>query len=239
MYQTLDLFKRVAGGVFKYPPSEWMQRWRDRDVKSAKDRSEYLSREAVYSESELLIGGLEIMQDWERPIMKAMAEKVSRDRGHVLEVGFGMGISASYIIEAGASEYTIIEPHPGVLTKIRRDWAPHQPVKVNVVEGFWEDVIAGLGEFDGIFFDTYPVTEDEASNNTLIREFIPYAAKHLRRGGVFTFYGSFPDKLPDEDAALINEHFSEFETFIVEGVKPPKNCQYYGADRMLVPVCIK
>ncbi len=201
-------------------------------------RQEYLDTPEKFSNSEMLIGGQEIMQDWERPIMQAMAIEVARSKGHVLEVGFGMGISASYILEAGCSEYTVIEPHPAVLERLRA-WKEKQPIKVNIVEGFWEDVIDGLGEFDGVFFDTYPVTEAEANENTLIRQFMPYATAHLRAGGVFTFYGSYAEKLPAEDVETLKGLFSSVETKVVRDLEPPSDCLYYHSTSMLVPVCVK
>lgn len=206
----------------------------------AATRDEYLAREAVYRDDELLIGGLEIMQDWERPLMKAIAQEAASTKGHVLEVGFGMGISAGYIVDAGASEYTIIEPHPGVLKRIREDWAPKQPIDVHIAEGFWEDVLPGLGQFDGILFDTYPIAEGEGgeTGQQMLRAFIPEAAKHLRPGGVFSFYGSHPDELPAEDIELIKQHFSAYDSYVLTGLKPPKN-QYYNYERMVVPRCTK
>ena len=39
----------------------------------------------------------EIMEDWQTPLMRAMAERVTAARGHVLEIGFGRGVSASFI----------------------------------------------------------------------------------------------------------------------------------------------
>ena len=40
---------------------------------------------------------LEVMMDWEDPIMSSSAAYVCEGGGDILEIGFGMGISAGYI----------------------------------------------------------------------------------------------------------------------------------------------
>ncbi|MDX1996434.1 MAG: class I SAM-dependent methyltransferase, partial [Thermoanaerobaculia bacterium] len=65
--------------------------------------------QAEYDEAELLIQNQQVMQAWERPLMKALAEAAAQSHGHVLEVGFGMGISASMIQDVGVASYTIVE----------------------------------------------------------------------------------------------------------------------------------
>ncbi len=41
--------------------------------------------------------GSTIMMSWEHPVMKQHAEIVCKNGGDILEIGFGMGISAQYI----------------------------------------------------------------------------------------------------------------------------------------------
>ena len=41
--------------------------------------------------------GQMVMMSWEHPLMKKHAEVVCRNSGDILEIGFGMGISAGYI----------------------------------------------------------------------------------------------------------------------------------------------
>ena len=40
---------------------------------------------------------LQVMMSWEDNIMKASADYVCENGGDILEIGFGMGISANYI----------------------------------------------------------------------------------------------------------------------------------------------
>jgi spermidine synthase len=219
------------------PPSTWYSQWRQRNRRLPDTREGYLELPATYSGDQLLVGGFEVMQDWERSLMRALAVEAARSRGHVLEVGFGMGISASYLIEAGCSRYTVIEPHRAVLARFR-SWEKSQPVPVEAIEGFWEDRIDQLGLFDGILFDTYPVSEPEVDEKVYV-PFIPKASEHLRPGGVFTFYTGYADALPPEHMELLRKHFSSVRLYHVEGLKPPKDCQYFHHSRMVVPVCTK
>ena len=39
----------------------------------------------------------QVMMDWEAPLMQAHAQVVCHNQGDILEVGFGMGISSTYI----------------------------------------------------------------------------------------------------------------------------------------------
>jgi spermidine synthase len=218
-------------------PSTWYSQWKQRNRRLPDTRAGYLELPATYSGEQLLVGGFEVMQAWERPLMRALAEEAARSRGHVLEVGFGMGISATFLIEAGCTRYTVIEPHRAVLERFR-SWQKLQPVPVQVIEGFWEDRIDQLGLFDGILFDTYPVSEPEAHEKVYV-PFIPKASEHLRPGGVFTFYTGYADALPPAHMELLRKHFSSVRLYHVEGLEPPKDCQYFHHSRMVVPVCTK
>ena len=53
----------------------------------------------------------EVMMSWESPIMEASAEWVCSGGGDILEIGFGMGISASFIQQQNISSHTIVESH--------------------------------------------------------------------------------------------------------------------------------
>lgn len=223
--------------ILTTPPNTWYRQWKRRSKHLSDTRSDYLEMQAVRSESELIVGGFEVMQDWERPVMKALAEEAARSRGHVLEVGFGMGISATYLVNAGCSKYTVIEPHPDVLQALR-SWADRQTIPVEIIEGFWEDRIDDLGVFDGILFDVFPTVESEYHQKQSI-PFTPKASEHLKPGGVFTFYSGYAETLPPEHVALLERHFSSVRFYQVDGLEPPKDCQYYHDSRMVVPVCVK
>ena len=53
--------------------------------------------------------GAEVMMDWEDDIMKSSAEFICHNKGDILEIGFGMGISATHIQSHDINSHTIIE----------------------------------------------------------------------------------------------------------------------------------
>ena len=78
------------------------------------------------------------MMDWERKIMKAHADYICSNGGDILEIGFGMGISANYIQAHNIKSHTIIESHPQVYNKAQ-EWAEDKP-NVNIILGDWYNV---------------------------------------------------------------------------------------------------
>ena len=105
---------------------------------------------------------LTIMHEWETDLMRRHAEFVCQRGGDILEIGFGMGISADFIQEQGVKSHTIIELHPQIAEKAR-EWAEDKP-NVTIIEGDWIKILPTLLEgtvrtthkkFDGMFFDTF------------------------------------------------------------------------------------
>ena len=93
-----------------------------------------------------------IMMDWEHPAMSASAAYVTEGGGDILEIGFGMGISANYIQSHSISSHTIIEPHPQMVEKAV-EWSNGKS-NVTIISQSWADVTGSLGTYDGIFYDT-------------------------------------------------------------------------------------
>ena len=58
---------------------------------------------------------LEVMMDWEDEIMSASAAYACQNGGDILEIGFGMGISAGYIQSHSINSHTICENHPQII----------------------------------------------------------------------------------------------------------------------------
>ena len=96
---------------------------------------------------------LQVMMTWEDSIMKASADYVCEGGGDILEIGFGMGISANYIQANSISSHTIVENHPQVIEKAKA-WAEGRS-NVTIVEGDWYDVKDSLSTYDGVFYDTW------------------------------------------------------------------------------------
>ena len=209
-------------------------------------RNDWTDSGADYSDSsQLLIEGQQVMQDWEHPLMRKLAENACESKGDILEVGFGMGISASYVQDCGVRSHTIIEINKGVAERFEK-WRAERPGSdIRLAFGVWQDVIDGLGQFDGILYDTYPTNEEEFVKTlgpkvvTLAANFFPAAAAHLRPGGVFSYYTNEIDSLSRAHQRLLLEHFSSFKVELVRDLQPPADCTYWWADRMAAVTAYK
>jgi protein arginine N-methyltransferase 2 len=96
---------------------------------------------------------LEVMMDWEDELMKTSADYVCSNGGDILELGFGMGISAGYIQANNINSHTIVENHPQVIEKLKI-WAENKS-NVIIIEGDWYDMKDSLSTYNGIFYDTF------------------------------------------------------------------------------------
>jgi len=138
-----------------------------------------------------------VMMEWERPLMKAHASIITSNSTPgkvVLNVGFGMGIIDSALQELKLKEHFIIEAHPIVYEKMKRDgW--EKKVGVRVLFGTWQEWMPKLVEegvqFDGIFYDTY------GEHFTDLEDFQGYVSQTLvQPSGIYSFFnGLAPDNL--------------------------------------------
>jgi guanidinoacetate N-methyltransferase len=197
--------------------------------------------DAGYDPAELVIQGQQVMQAWERPLMKRMAEGAARTHGDVLEIGFGMGISATFLQDVGVRSYTIVECNEEVIAFFERWKSGYPGQDIRLVKGRWQDVIGQLDSYDGILFDTYPLSQEEYLKNevagtayTHAGEFFPVAAGRLRPGGVFTYFSCEVDTLSRSHQRELLRHFDSFAVSVVRGLEPPEGCQYWWADSMVV-----
>lgn len=182
----------------------------------------------------------EIMEDWQIPIMQAMAEVVTAGGGDILEVGFGRGVSATFIQDAGVATHTIVECNDDVIARFH-DWrARYEGREIQLVRGRWQDTAAAWGKYDGIFFHTYPLNEEEyaayvVQSVTFAEHFFPTAAEHLRPGGVFTYLTNEADSLSRAHQRLLLRHFRTFTQTLVTGLPlPPDSRDDLWADSMIV-----
>jgi predicted O-methyltransferase YrrM len=117
----------------------------------------YLSQSLTFESDRIyyLQNGIEqeVMMDWEHELMSASAAYVTENGGDILEIGFGMGISAGYIQSHSISSHTIIENHPDIITKAL-EWASEKQ-NVTIITGSWYDNLDTLSTYDGVFYDTY------------------------------------------------------------------------------------
>jgi len=126
----------------------------------------------------------EVMMDWEDDIMKTSADYICENGGDILEIGFGMGISADHIQANDINSHTIVESHPQIIEKLK-EWAQDKP-NVIIIEGDWYDIKDSLSTYDGLFYDTWA---DENVNN-----FTTVLPTLMKSGGKATWWNNFTDK---------------------------------------------
>ena len=202
----------------------------EREYPKSKDQWRGLPLSA--SDDRLDIGNFQVMQRWEEPLMLAMANEVMGVGGDILEVGFGMGISAGMVMAQMPKSYTVIEAHPEVANRAR-EWGDAQPAPVTVHEGFAQDVAPQLTErFDGILFDPYPNSKEAWYTYHL--EFMPIAYRLLRPGGIFVYFAGQTSRFSEEHAETMLDLFNEVRLLRVNGLRPPADCDYWNADYMVL-----
>ena len=92
-------------------------------------------------------------------------------------------------------------------------WKARYPDRdIRLVVGKWQEVIDRLGLFNSIFFDTYPLSEQEFNQNvvedvTFAQHFFEVAARHLRDGGIFTYYSNEIDSVSRRHQRALFKHF--------------------------------
>ena len=78
----------------------------------------YISQSLTFESDKITIDadGSEVMMSWEDSLMSASAAYVTQNGGDILEIGFGMGISAGYMHSHSINSHTIVENHPQIIS---------------------------------------------------------------------------------------------------------------------------
>jgi len=89
----------------------------------------------IFNKDSIMKGDMIVMHEWEDLMMKKHSEVVCQNGGDILEIGFGMGISANYIQSQDINSHTIIEKDEQVYQKLL-EWAEDKP-NVKTIFGDW------------------------------------------------------------------------------------------------------
>ncbi len=186
-----------------------------------------------------------IMEDWQIPVMRAMAEAVGTTRGEILEVGFGRGVSAGFIQQIGVSSHTIVECNDYIVARFEAWRAEYGHRDIRLLHGRWQDVTNRFATYDGIFFHAYPLSEEEfidevVKTTTFAEHFFPFAVKHLKAGGVFTYLTNEMDSLSRAHQRLLFDHFESFSMQRIDGLSvPEETTDTLWGDSMVVVKAMK
>ena len=173
--------------------------------------------------------GFQVMMEWEKPYMEALVKKL-KPRGDVLEIGFGLGYSASTIQKYKIKSHTIIEGNPTVLKELKK-WSKKQLHKVNIVEGTWQNKLKTLGKFDCIFFDDAPHDDHPDPDDTKIYDFYyQLLREHVNKNARLSWYCERP--------IYWIAHPSVKWSLDLFKIKKPLNCVYAPRGLFCIPLLI-
>jgi amino acid adenylation domain-containing protein len=219
---------------------EWVDDLRHLDTVTRRFVAGADTRLAPFDISQAELDAQSIMEDWQTPVMRAMAQHVTADNGHVLEVGFGRGVSADFIQELGVRTHTVIEPNEYSIQNYYRPWRErHKDRDIRMLQGRWQDVVGDLETYDAIFFHAFPLNEREFVDHvihsiTYAEHFFPTAAAHLRSGGVFTYLTTEIDSFSRRHQRLVFRHFSELTLSVMPLEIPEDTADTWWADSMVI-----
>ncbi len=191
-----------------------------------------------------VLADADIMEDWQIPVMRAMAEAAAESHGDILEIGFGHGVSSTMVQEQKVRSHTIIECNDSVVARFYKWKENFENADIRLVQGLWQETIDDLNLYDGIFFHTYPLNEDEYmeyvhESVTFAEHFFETAAKHLRKDGVFTYFSSEIDSLSRGHQRALFKYFSSVSLSVV-GLDIPEDVEdAWWADSIVIVRAIK
>lgn len=202
-------------------------------------------RSVLEDRTHAVLTAQEIMEDWQIPVVRAMAEIVGETHGHVLEVGFGRGVSSTFIQDLGVRSHTIIECNNAIVAEFQ-NWRRQYPDReIRLIHGMWQDVTEQLKSYDGILFHAYPLNEGEfleyvVHSTTFAAHFFSTAAEHLQEGGVFTYLTNETDSLSRGHQRELFRQFSSFTLSVIGPLTVPKDSKddLWG-DTMVVVRAVK
>ena len=176
-------------------------------------------------------GTHQVMMEWEKQYMIECIKTLDPS-GSVLEIGFGMGYSATEICRhTNVTKYTVIECSPVVWEKVElfKQQFPH--IEIQLIKGRWQDVLCLCGIFDCAFFDDYMVDNVKENNQRFSKFLYEFLQNHSYIGTKIGLYSTSNTKL--EKITCINVITKEYDVAI------PSYCKYAHGKKMYMPIITK
>lgn len=166
--------------------------------------------------------GETVMHKWEDDLMKKSADFVCANGGHILEIGYGMGISANYIQQNKIESHTICEIHPQIQTRLKK-WAWDKEEIIILGDWYeslmnWQDDVDQTKTFDGILYDAH-----RDPNHKMFKRLVELVAN---KGCRITWWNNSPREW--NEMKLPNVEFEQIK------VNPPKN-NYFNHQVYFMP----
>jgi amino acid adenylation domain-containing protein len=187
----------------------------------------------------------QIMEDWQIPLMRAMARHVTESHGDVLEIGFGRGVAAEFIQQFHVRSHTIVESNDHSVRLHFEPWRRrHAKEDIRLWHARWQDVADQLGRFDGIFFHAFPTNEQEFTDYVLRSvTFAEHAfaamAARLVDGGVFTYLTTEIDSLGRGHQRSLFKHFRTVSMHVETLDVPETTHDTWWSNSMVVVKAVK
>jgi len=184
----------------------------------------------------------QIMMEWEKPYMEACIQKL-QPFGDVLEIGFGLGYSATEIQKFPINSYTVIECDEETY-KRALEWKKNYNHTINIIFGRWEEVYEILSKFDCMFFDDFDIKTLELCKldpTVPCRniDFILKLKNHLKNYTKFSFYCATNKEQMQKYKNRWKKSLKgyqkniNFEEYVVD---VPKNCRYIIDQTLYCPL---
>jgi ubiquinone/menaquinone biosynthesis C-methylase UbiE len=158
----------------------------NRNISWKESKLNYQSSIGILSYSDVAV-----MWDCEEPLMKEMAATIKGKGEIVLEVGYGLGISAKLIdSDEIVKTHVIIEANEGIYNNLVDYSKTVKNINVIPVLDYFENWVVKQPSdyFDCVFFDTFPIKE--FTDDHTIRNF-KEIYRIMKVGGTFTFYDHY------------------------------------------------
>jgi len=245
--------QRSANFNTKTPASKLDGEYHDLRSKDTFERKEWVGQSEELDNDRLDIDGHPVMQRWETPYMGELAKVATSNGGRVLEVGFGMAISATAVQSHKPKEHIIMEANGDVFKRLQQ-FQKENPSVTPMGPALWQDSIAKVEDnsLDGVLYDTYPLNKEEQHIHQF--EFLGQVRNKLRPGGILTYcnltslgvlknqYKTWEELFEKTQLPhLLEAGFKrdEIKKAYAYPVTPTSDCEYYSHDTAMVPVIIK
>tara|TARA_A100001391_G_scaffold188527_1_gene159172 strand:- start:416 stop:1021 length:606 start_codon:yes stop_codon:yes gene_type:complete len=171
----------------------------------------------------------QVMMAWEKSYMEKCVD-ILKPHGDVLEIGFGMGYSATAINKYPLRSYTVIEKDDGVIKKFNKWKLKQKTKKLNVVRGMWQYQLPFLNKkYDCIFFDDSPSHEIKRNINDRFILFIKLLLfKNVKYNSKLIYFGTHPDKM----SGYVTKHF-KYKSYKYQ-INIPYYCKYAKGNFMYI-----